>query len=387
MALQNIGNQASGTSSVQFPPANNKAVCRFQNTTGYAISVSKFVGEWAGSYASAKIKAVIYSDLSGVPDALLGASAERVGIVGGFNTLTFSSPVTVPAGAFVWIGVISDTQMMCSTCLSSGAIKYNADTYSDGPASTFGAASTAAFTYRMWVEGDDGTTRLGRASVDAVPGNYQPDREHGEPFVLGGTQSVSVTSISTYVNTTSATVKSKAAIFNDSGGLPSTKVAQTVEVTGSTANSWLTLNFSAPVTLAPGMYWLCFVSSENLVTPTIPGGGNLRADGTDTEATAFSSPSTLASSIAPFGIDIYATYTVAPSFTQISGEIDASVVSSASLKLGTSLAGEAPADLTAIASLQTGTHLSATGRIEATPRGRLAGAEATPGAGNFFLLF
>lgn len=73
--------------------------------------------------------------------------------------------------------------------------------------------------------------------------------------------------------------------------------------------------------------------------------------------------------------------------TVLDGEAPASVTATASLKLGTSISGEAPAALSAAASIQTGTHMAATATIEATPRGRLAGAAATPGAGNFFLLF
>lgn len=309
MAFQNIGNQVDGASSVQFPPANNKAVCRFQNNTGYPITVTKFVGKWISGNPTDKVKAIIYSDNAGSPDSLLASSDEKVGITTGYNTITFSTPYVIGIGEFVWIGVISDTMRLAS-CISTGSIKYNSDTYSDGPSATFGAPSTANFTYPMWVEGDDGTARLGRASVDTVPGNYQSDREHGEPFILGGSQAASISSISTYVNTASATVKMKAAIFNDNAGLPSTKVAQTNEVTGTLANSWVVLNFPTAQEISPGTYWLCFISSENLVTPTIPGGGLLRAEGTDLESNAFSSPSTLSQSIIPSGIDIYASYTL-----------------------------------------------------------------------------
>lgn len=390
MARQNIGNQVTGSSSVQFPPANNKAACRYQNATGYAITIDKLYATWGIPNNTVHIKAVIYSDNAGSPNALLATSDERTGVTGGWDVFTFSSPLVVEAGSYIWIGVIADATATGSNnrTAAAGTIKYNADTYSDGPSATFGTPTNASFEYPIFAEGDDGTLRFGRASVDSGSGNYQPDREHGEKVVLGGASSVSVVSISTYVKTTSATVKCKAAIFNDSGDAPATKVAQTVEVTGATANSWLTLSFATPVTLAPGTYWLCFIASENLVTPTIPASGRLKVDGTDTEASAFSSPSTLSLNAAVGqGIDIYATYTAGESFTSISGEAPVSLTAGAALKLGTSLAGDATANLTATASLQTGTHMAATAILEATPRGRLAGAAATPGAGNFFLLF
>lgn len=313
MALVSMGNQLSGGSNVQFPPANNKAVCRFQNTTGSPITVVRFWGKWeGGANLDRNIKAVIYSDSSGNPGALLAVSDEKVGQTALWNSIPFSTPVIIAPGAWIWFGVISNGVLLSPFCLSSGEIRYNANLYSSGPSASFGAATSAAFTYPMMLEGDDGTMRFGRASVDTDSGNYQPDREHAEPFVLGGTSSVAVNSISTYVKTTSATVKSKAAIFTDNGGLPGTKLGQSDEVTGATANSWLNLPFSSPCILSPGTYWLCFISNENLVTPTVPYGGKLRADGSDTEATAFSSPSSMAVgpsiSVAPIGIDIYASY-------------------------------------------------------------------------------
>lgn len=76
-----------------------------------------------------------------------------------------------------------------------------------------------------------------------------------------------------------------------------------------------------------------------------------------------------------------------PSTTPIAGAIPVSLTATATLKLGISLAGNVPVALTADASIQTGTHLAATANAEVTPRGRMAGAAATPGTGNFFLLF
>ena len=308
MALTNIGKQIKGASSVQFPPANSKAVSRFQNTTGGTVTVSKLWG-YFDYHATAHVKAVIYSDNAGEPDALIGTSDERIGTANGWNSLSFSTLVDIPNNDYIWIGVIADALIYSSGCsLLTGGIRYNADTYADGPTDPFGAASTTGYVYAVFVEGDDGQLRFGRSAVDGGAGNYQPDREHGEPFVLGGTRNVSVESISTYINTTSATVKSKAAIFTDSSGSPGTKIAQTEEVTGATSGAWLTLNFTSPPELSPGTYWLCFISSVNLATPTIAVSGLLMADGTDTEAIAFSSTLTLNTDLSPIGIDIYASY-------------------------------------------------------------------------------
>ena len=315
-ALTNFGNQLLNGVLVQMPPGNNKAVCRFQNTNDVTVPVSKVWLYW-GTTTATKVKAVIYSDSGATPGVLMSVSAEHVGHANGWVAFDISPPQPVAPGQYVWAGLIANDTDFGNNCTGGGQIYYNANLYTDGPSASFGAASVAGYTYPIVLEGDDGQLRFGRSSVDAGVGNYQPDREHGEKFVLGGTDTVYVESISTRILTTNATVKSKAAIFSDVGGFPADKIAQTVEVTGSTANSWLTLPFAEPVSLVPGTYWLCFIASENLQTPTISriSTVSLRAsDGGDTEASAFSTPSTLmgvgAIEFTDMGIDIYATYSL-----------------------------------------------------------------------------
>lgn len=75
--------------------------------------------------------------------------------------------------------------------------------------------------------------------------------------------------------------------------------------------------------------------------------------------------------------------------TLIAGDAAASLTGSAALQLGTPLAGTLPAALAGSALIGGGQNLAAAGRLEAHPRGRLAGAAApaTTNAGAFFLLF
>ena len=344
MAKTNLGNQIAGASNVQCPPGNNKAVCRFQNTSAYPIAIDKLYCSWALPHSTAKLKPLVYSDVAGLPDALLGEGNERVGVVAGWNVLTFPIPVIVQPGEFVWLGTISDTMLTGGQCsVLTGGIKYNANPYAPGPSATFGAASTSNYLYRILAEGDDLQPRFGRASIDSGSGNYQPDREHGEPFVLGGTDPVPVDSISTYIKTTSATVRSKAAIFSDAGGMPGIKLAQTEEVIGSSANAWLRLPFTSPYALAPGTYWLCFICSENLVTPTIPVTGLLRVDGSEMEATAFQGVSNfLFQSGAPSGIDIYASYAAGPKSMALSASGFANLPNAVNEAIGNHLLRSSP---------------------------------------------
>jgi hypothetical protein len=313
MALQNIGNQTVGGSNVQGPIANDKVACRFQNTTGSTITVKTltfFCQNFTG-----KMKAIIYSDVSSAPSALLATSTEMVNPATGYNTLTFPTPLAVANSAYIWIGVIGDTTSTSgSTSLASGQIDYNANTYTSGPSNPFGAGpTTAAFTYVEWVEGDDGGLTLGRASVDAGTGTvYVANTETADQFTLGGSASYNATSISVRIGTTSATANCIAGIYSDSSGVPGTLLGTTAQVTGTTTGTWLTLTFGTPVTLSPGTYWLAFLSDTTLASPSILSGGQTvtksRAESLGLLATGTSWSGT---SIAPRGLDIYATLTIA----------------------------------------------------------------------------
>lgn len=314
MAEINFGRQVVGATNVWQPQANQKSVCRFQNTTGQALTIDKACFRWGVSQGSTKVKAVIYSDNAGAPDTLLATSPERTGITSLWETFTFASPITVAAGDYVWVGHIADANMFAALGITTASRYYNSNTYASGPTSTFGSYSTEAKAFAAIMIGDDGQSRFGRSSVDAIAGNYQPNREHGERFVFNGASSVLANSISTYVQTTSAVVKSKAAIFSDVAGVSGIPLAQSSEVIGSIANTWLTLPLVTPYILVPGTaYWLCFICDVNLVTPVIPGGGWLWVDGSETEALAWQNPPPAlfcyVSSV-PSGIDIYATYTI-----------------------------------------------------------------------------
>jgi len=74
--------------------------------------------------------------------------------------------------------------------------------------------------------------------------------------------------------------------------------------------------------------------------------------------------------------------------TPVSGEIAGSLTGTADISLGAPLSGAISAPISATANLDNGATLIAAGRIEATPRARLAGAAApVANTGNFFLLF
>lgn len=90
--------------------------------------------------ASAKAKAVIYSDSSGSVGTLLtnGTSAEVTGTTNGAVTaFTFSTPPSVTSGTAYWIGYIIDTNCFVGTIsTSTGTSASKANTYASGAPSS-----------------------------------------------------------------------------------------------------------------------------------------------------------------------------------------------------------------------------------------------------------
>jgi len=127
--------------NVAFPSANYKSVCKFTAPQAFN-TVSALKVYWKNDYGSAKVKGVIYADSNGAPGALLATSNEVSGVTAGWTTLGFASNVTLAAGDY-WIGVIADTTMLTDGWGSTGENRYNADTYSDGPADPFGTPTSS----------------------------------------------------------------------------------------------------------------------------------------------------------------------------------------------------------------------------------------------------
>ena len=92
------------------------------------------------------VRGVIYSDDDGAPDRPLARTYETT-IVAGQSakiiTLYFPSPIHVPDGAY-WLGLHSGGTTAVAryaATISTSALRYNPDDYSDGPSSLFDTAS------------------------------------------------------------------------------------------------------------------------------------------------------------------------------------------------------------------------------------------------------
>jgi hypothetical protein len=108
-------------------------------------SIRAYMKGQGGGSATTNVKAVLYTDSSGSPDALLQESSVAVVTQADqdqFVNFSFSSLPAVAAGTY-WIGIHVETsgRAMAYKFSTANLTKYNSDTYVGGAANPFGAAS------------------------------------------------------------------------------------------------------------------------------------------------------------------------------------------------------------------------------------------------------
>jgi hypothetical protein len=108
---------------------------------------------WVGTTsATAKFKAVLYSDNAGSPNALLSDGIEVVGCTNGGNVLgLLATPTTITAGTSYWIGFYMDTAIFISLYDNSATSlgQRKANTYTSGAPATLSGMSSNT-TFYMW---------------------------------------------------------------------------------------------------------------------------------------------------------------------------------------------------------------------------------------------
>lgn len=154
----NIGNiigvafsEMSLTTGIQDAPGANTLFLRqFSPTVNCNINAVSILPGPSSTNNIVKIKAVIYSDSSGVPGTLLSGGVETVGSLGSIPmTSSLSSPQALTAGTPYWIGVITDTAVSLS--LETDQTKKGskvANAYASGAPST---APTMTANQASWV--------------------------------------------------------------------------------------------------------------------------------------------------------------------------------------------------------------------------------------------
>ena len=136
---------------------NLKVVSKYTApSAGNVVKVTGYLSGLGATTSSEKIKAIIYANAGGAPGSLLGVSSEvviKAKAAWAWVTFTFASPVAIPAGT-IWIGYIAGgskgdlIQMRYSQV--AGDLRYNFNTYTAGPAATFGTAASADLHYSLY---------------------------------------------------------------------------------------------------------------------------------------------------------------------------------------------------------------------------------------------
>ena len=132
--------------------ADEKVAQKFTTPTG-GFTVSYMAFE-CGIGSGAKVRLGIYSDNAGEPNTLLReGTAELIGPTGfkRWHVVNLSSPLSLSGSTSYWLAIISDTSIYTwNASTGGGTRRYNADTYSDGFASTFGSASSGSGSIRIF---------------------------------------------------------------------------------------------------------------------------------------------------------------------------------------------------------------------------------------------
>jgi len=146
-----FGQTATGGSVHELGTTDQKVGSHFTLTENGDVTQIAFYG--VAKKTGMMGKALIYSD-SSAPDALLGTStAIEIGASAGWNTFTFSPPVSLSAGEYWLVRHCDDSIDRIDFNYDVGVANkgaYNTDEYADGPSNPFGTATYTNYEYSIY---------------------------------------------------------------------------------------------------------------------------------------------------------------------------------------------------------------------------------------------
>lgn len=138
------------TNTSSAPGANRLVLRQFTPPVGGTLSSIGVIPR--GTAATAKFKAVLYSDSAGSPNSLVATGTEVVGATSGTTmSLPFASGQALTGGTAYWIGYITDTSInmqQYDTATTLGQSKAN--TYTSGAPNPAGTMTTGQPTWLIW---------------------------------------------------------------------------------------------------------------------------------------------------------------------------------------------------------------------------------------------
>ena len=253
--MTTLGRTDTGNSTGSIS-ANYKYASKF--TLAESMTFCRGFVYFKTSNLSAKVKMVVYSVSGGEPDALVAASSEVVGIcANAWNQFNFSD-TPISAGDY-YIGYIIDTSsIILATQASGGTSRYNADTYSDGPADPFGSCTTATNEGCFYIESPPlDSVRLGNNIPGTSYGALSANTKFASKFTIyGGSVSISAGHVILDSHTSASTTGKMKLVIYSADGAASALVATSNEIIGWSAGAQrLDFTFS-PFSATPGDYYI-----------------------------------------------------------------------------------------------------------------------------------
>jgi hypothetical protein len=132
------------------PGANQLALRKFTPPAGCTLGSIGILP--LATSATAKFKAVLYSDSAGSPNALLATGTEIIGTVSGTRlALPFAAGQALTGGTAYWIGFITDTSVTLRQHDTTSALgQKKANTYTSGAPNPAGAMTTGQPNWLIW---------------------------------------------------------------------------------------------------------------------------------------------------------------------------------------------------------------------------------------------
>jgi len=157
-ARQQVGPASAGSVTTTMGGDSKRASRLSVESAFDAVRLRAYLDGRGGSSGSQSVRGVIYADASGAPGARI-ASTNAVTIAAGRSAgwvdFELAKPTALSAGPY-WIGLHSSTPSAVARwygVAAEGALRFNADPYSDGAAASFGTPRTDAKELSMQVVG------------------------------------------------------------------------------------------------------------------------------------------------------------------------------------------------------------------------------------------
>jgi hypothetical protein len=250
--------------------ANFKRGSRFTLSENATLDgLCAYLDGLGGASGRQDFRLALYSDSNGVPAAKL-ADTSAITIVsgasGGWRCSSFSGYSAIPPGAY-WIVIHTGSTAGVIRNFGDGAANWygNADTYSDGPSSTFGSGNPGSGTLSLYglYQPDSSLRNVGRTTVGTQPSSgMSANFKRVSSFTM--TEPGRLAAMTGFVDGlggATGTQSYRYVLYRDASGSPGEKVTESRNLfafPNGRSPAWITDSFMPPLMLDPGRYWIGF---------------------------------------------------------------------------------------------------------------------------------